>query len=120
MVDRRIPNAIIIGGIIGFLLSLVLYFTQEFEPFFYLTAAPLHLDHLTFNSEGLVSVITFAYFILIFAALGYLIVAKLPRTRQITFIVLIIALHVCLAYSGARTVTAGMLAALHTFSLPTH
>lgn len=95
---------IIIGALIGLVVSIVLSFTQNVEAMLYLSGAPHYLDALTLKSDNLVSPVTYLYFIALFSSIGFLIARRLPKKIVAVAIVILIAAHIVLAWQGAHDI----------------
>jgi hypothetical protein len=99
---------IIMGAFLGLVLSLVLCFTQNIESMFYFSAAPYYIDSLVLESGGLVSIITFIYFIAIFSLLGYVFSLKLAKKFKLLAVIIIVILHCDLMQLGGETLFDGL------------
>jgi hypothetical protein len=87
---------IVISAFLGLVLSLVLCFTQNIESMLYFSGAPLYIDSFVLESEGLVSIITFIYFIGLFSLIGYLLSIELNKLYFILICISIIIIHLFL------------------------
>lgn len=108
-INRR-EKSIFVGVVTGLIISVILLYTQQIESMFYFSSAPLCIDSLTIDSDGLVSIVTFVYYIVIFGFIGYLssITSKWKSAFLIGVLVATIATHIVLTGCGAETVFSWM------------
>lgn len=106
--DNNNKKPIIIGALLGLVLSTVLCFTQNIEAMFYFSAAPLYIDSLLIGSEGLVSIVTFIYFIGIFSLLGYIFLLKLANKFKLLAVIVIVILHCVLLRLEGKVIFDGL------------
>ncbi len=100
------------GGLIGLAVCLVLLVTQKIELFFYLSAAPYYLDSITLKSGNVISVVTFVYFVSLFAFIGFLIGKKVRLPYMAGIVIFMIVVHLFLGSLGGRNLFVGLLKAL--------
>jgi hypothetical protein len=99
---RKNLKFVLIGAGVGFVISIFLFVAQDTELLFALSGAPFFLNRIIINSKGLVNYMTFLYFVIVFSFIGYLVTLQLKRMHLIIIILLLIALHATLVYSGAK------------------
>jgi hypothetical protein len=86
--------------------------TQKIDSFFYLSAAPYYLDSITIKSGDIISVVTFVYFISLFAFIGFLMGRKVRLPYMAGIVILILVVHLFLGSLGGRNLFTGLLKAL--------
>jgi len=96
LVNHNSSKPIIVGVILGLVLSVILCFTQNIDLMFYFSGAPYYIDSLILGSEGIVSIITFIYFIGLFGLIGYLSSLNLKRIQFVLICVVILVVHLIL------------------------
>lgn len=106
--ENNNKKPIMIGALLGLLLSGVLSFTQNIDAMFYFSSAPYYIDSLILGSEGLVSMVTFIYFITIFSLLGYIFSLKLAKKFKLLAVIVIVIFHCVLMRLGGKALFDGL------------
>lgn len=93
---------IAIGALLGTLVGVVLTVGQQCDFLLYLSMAPYYIDTITIKTDALISPITYAYFIVLFSFIGYLVSTNIPKRYLFIIIIVVIVFHVLLVSRGGR------------------